>query len=94
VQHSVATAPYRYVGRVRLRAEPDQVREVISPQAGRVTTDGDGWCVLVVGGDDLGRMAARVAMLGFEARVLHPPELRAAAAELAARLTELAHDRP
>ena len=94
VQQSVAAAPYRYVGKVRLHAEPDQVRELISPQAGRVEEDRDGWCVLTVAGEDLGWMAVRVAMLGFEAEVLEPPELREAAARVAGRLTELAHDRP
>jgi len=94
VQHSVAQAPYRHVGKVRLRADPDQVRALISPQAGQVTADEDGWCVLTVGGEDLGWMAVRVAMLGFQAQVLEPPELRAAAGELASRLTKLAHDRP
>ncbi|MBY8874237.1 YafY family transcriptional regulator [Micromonospora sp. PLK6-60] len=90
VQRSVAEAPYRYLARVRVHAPPERVREVVPPQVGRVEDDRDGWCVLVVGGDDLTWLAAQVARLGFEARVLEPAELRAAAARLARRLDTLA----
>ncbi|TDC43662.1 YafY family protein [Micromonospora sp. KC213] len=90
VQRSVTGAPYRHLARVRLHARPEQVRELVPPQLGRVEDDRDGWCVLVVGGDDLGWLALHVARLGFEAEVLHPPELREAAAQLAHRLTTMA----
>lgn len=90
VQRSVAEAPYRYLARVRVRAHPHQVRELVPPQVGRVEDDHDGWSVLVVGGEDLGRLAVHVAGLGFEAEVLEPPELREAAAALARRLAAMA----
>jgi predicted DNA-binding transcriptional regulator YafY len=90
VQRSVAEAPYRHVARVRLRAHADQVRQLVPPQAGRVEEDRDGWCVLVVGGVDLDWMAVHIARLGFDAEVLEPPELRAAAASLARRVAALA----
>jgi predicted DNA-binding transcriptional regulator YafY len=90
VQRSVTGAPYRYVARVRVHAPPDTVRELVPPQVGRVEDDRDGWCVLVVGGDDLNWLAAHVARLGFEAEVLEPPELREAAALLARRLAAMA----
>ncbi|MFJ8579925.1 helix-turn-helix transcriptional regulator [Micromonospora sp. NPDC093277] len=90
VQRSVAEAPYRYLARVRLHATPDQVREWVPPQVGRVEDDGDGWCVLVVGGENLDWLAAQVARLGFDAEVLEPPELREAAARLARRLAAMA----
>jgi predicted DNA-binding transcriptional regulator YafY len=93
VQRSVAEAPYPYVGRVRLRADADQVRQLVPPQAGRVEDDRDGWCVLVVGGVDLDWMAVHVARLGFDAEVLEPPELREAAALLARRVAAIADSR-
>ncbi|MFB4306417.1 helix-turn-helix transcriptional regulator [Actinomadura sp. GTD37] len=86
VQRSVTEAPYRYLARVRLRATPAQVRELVPPQVARVEDDGDGWCLLVAGGDDLDWLAVHVARLGFEAQILEPPELRAAVGVLARRL--------
>ncbi|MEO3872749.1 YafY family protein [Nonomuraea sp. B12E4] len=90
VQRSVTESPYRYLARVRVHARPEQVRELVPPQVGRIEDDRDGWCVLVAGGQSLEWLAAHVAMLGFEAEVLEPPELRAAAAGFARRLTALA----
>ncbi|MGI5488000.1 helix-turn-helix transcriptional regulator [Microtetraspora malaysiensis] len=90
VQRSVTEASYRYLARVRVHARPDRVRELVPPQVGRVEDDRDGWCVLVVGGEDLNWLASRVAGLGFEAEVLEPPELREAAALLARRLAAMA----
>ncbi|MBP2705072.1 YafY family transcriptional regulator [Microbispora sp. RL4-1S] len=89
VRRSVAEAPYRHLARVRLHAPPGRVRELVPPQVGRVEDDRDGWCVLVVGGDDLDWLAVRVAGLGFEAEVLEPPELREAAARLVRRLASM-----
>jgi predicted DNA-binding transcriptional regulator YafY len=90
VQRSVTAAPYRYLARVRLRARPDEVRDLVPPQVGRVEDDRDGWCVLVVGGVDLDWLAVHIARLGFEAEVLEPPELREAAARLARRVAAIA----
>lgn len=90
VQRSVTEAPYRYLARVRVRARSGQVRELVPPQIGRVEDDCDGWCVLVVGGENLDWLAMHVARLGFEAEVLEPPELREAAALLARRLAAMA----
>ncbi len=89
VQRSVTEAPYRHLARVRLRAEAGRVRELVPPQVGRVEEDRDGWCVLVAGGDDLDWLAVHVVRLGFEAEVLEPAELRAAAARLARRLAAM-----
>ncbi|MCK9879037.1 YafY family transcriptional regulator [Frankia sp. Ag45/Mut15] len=92
VQRAVTEAPYRHRARVRLRAQPDQVRALVPPQVGRIEEDpGDAqeWCVLVVGGDDLTWLAARIAGLGFDAEILEPPELREAARQLAHRLTSM-----
>ncbi|OHV60753.1 YafY family protein [Pseudofrankia sp. BMG5.36] len=90
VQRSVTQAPYRHLARVRVHARPDQVRELVPPQVGRVEDDRDGWCVLVLGGEDLDWLAVHVTRLGFDAEVLEPPELRDAAARLARRAAALA----
>ncbi|MBP2479076.1 putative DNA-binding transcriptional regulator YafY [Crossiella equi] len=90
VQHAVTGAPYRHLARVRLRAPAPEVRSIISPGIGRVDEDRDGWCVLTVGGDNLEWLAMHVARLGYEAEVLEPPELRAAAARLVGSLGALA----
>ncbi|GIE98439.1 helix-turn-helix transcriptional regulator [Paractinoplanes rishiriensis] len=90
VQRAVAESPYRYVARVRLHAPADRVREFVPPQVGRVEEDGDEWCVLISGGDQLDWLAVHVARLGFEAEVLEPPELREAAARMAQRLAAMA----
>jgi len=90
VQRSVTGAPYRYLARVRVHARPDRVRELMPPQVGRVEDDRDGWCLLVVGGEDLDWLAVHIARLGFEAQVLEPPELREAAARLGRRVAAMA----
>jgi predicted DNA-binding transcriptional regulator YafY len=92
VQRSVTEAPYRHRARVRLRARAEEVRALVPPQVGRVEEDerDEGWCVLVVGAQDLDWIAVRVAGLGFEAVVLEPPELREAIALLARRLAAMA----
>lgn len=90
VQRSVTAAPYAYLARVRVHAEPDQVRQRVPPEVGRVEDDRDGWCVLVTGGDDLDALATHVARLAFEVEVLEPPELRQAAARLVRRLAAMA----
>ncbi|PSK92982.1 putative DNA-binding transcriptional regulator YafY [Haloactinopolyspora alba] len=90
VQTSVAESPYRHLARVRLRAPARRVRELVPPQVGRVEDGHDGWCVLVVGGQDPDWIAMHVAHLGFEAEVLEPPELRQAAARLAGHLAAMA----
>ncbi|NKZ06634.1 helix-turn-helix transcriptional regulator [Actinomadura latina] len=89
VQRSVTEAPYRHLARVRLRATSGQVRELIPPQVGRVEDDGDGWCLLTVGGDDLDWLAVHIARLGFTAQILEPPELRDATVRLARRLADM-----
>ncbi|WP_016933191.1 helix-turn-helix transcriptional regulator [Rhodococcus sp. R1101] len=90
VQRSVTESPYRYIARIRLRADADGVRDMVPPQVGRVEEDEDGWCVLVVGADDPDWIVMHVARMGFEAVVLEPPELRAAADRLATRLAAIA----
>jgi predicted DNA-binding transcriptional regulator YafY len=86
VRRSVAAAPYRYLARVRVHAPAASLRSMVPPQVGQVEDDVDGWCVFVIGGDSLDWIAAQLARLGFEARVLEPPALRSALERLAHRL--------
>ncbi len=90
VQRSVTASPYRHVARVRLRADAGTVRALVPPAMGRVDDDGDGWCVLTVGSNDLEWIAVHVARLGFEAEILEPVELRTVVARLAERLAVMA----
>ena len=90
VQDAITTAAYRHHARVRLRAPAAEVRRRVPPDAGRVEDDGDGWCVLVAGAQDLDWLAMHVAALGLETEVLDPPELRDAAARLAGHLGRIA----
>ncbi|GAA3455207.1 helix-turn-helix transcriptional regulator [Dactylosporangium matsuzakiense] len=91
VQRAVAESPYRHRARIRLHADPAAVRDRIPPQVGRVEDDPGraGWCILTAAADRLDTIAVHVARLGFPAEVLEPPELRTAAADLAARLRDL-----
>ncbi|MDX6238796.1 MAG: hypothetical protein QOG10_3611, partial [Kribbellaceae bacterium] len=90
VQQSVVAAPYRYVARVRVRADAGQVRGMVPPSVGRVDDDRDGCCLLTVGGDDPEWLAMRVAGMHFDVEVLEPPEVREAAARLSRRLARIA----
>lgn len=90
VQRAVAEGPYRYVARVRVLAGAERVRELVPPQVGRVEEEGEGRCVLVIGGQDLDWLAVQVARLGLPAEVLEPVELREAAARLARRVAAMA----
>lgn len=90
VQTSVVAAPYRYVARVRVRADADRVRAMVPPSVGRVDDDRDGWCLLTAGGDDPEWLAMHVARMDLEVQVLGPPEVRDAAARLSRRLATIA----
>lgn len=90
VQDAITNAPYRHHARVRLCAPAEKVRRQVPPQVGRVEEDRDGWCVLTAGGDDLDWLAMHIAALRLETEILDPPELRDAAARLAAQLSRMA----
>lgn len=89
VQRAVTEAVYGQSAKVRLRATAEQVRALVPPQVGRVEEDCDGWCVLVVGAQQLEWIAMHVARLGFDAEVIEPPQLREVAARLASSLAAL-----
>lgn len=93
VQRSVVAAPYRHVGRVRVHAPPERLRELVPPRVGSVGTDPvgvEGWSLLTAGADDLGWLAVHLARLGHEVDILEPAELRAAAGRMADLLRTMA----
>lgn len=91
VRHSVALAPYTVTARLRMRTDVAELRSRVPVQVGQVHNDAEpGWCVLIVAADDLEWIAMYVAELGFDAQIVHPPQLRDTAAALAARLSALA----
>ncbi|MPZ86382.1 MAG: WYL domain-containing protein [Actinophytocola sp.] len=90
VQRSVVAAPYRYVARVRVRADADRVRGMVPPSVGRVDDDREGWCLLTAGGDDPEWLAMHVAGMHLDVEVLGPPEVLEAAARLSRRLARIA----
>lgn len=86
VQNSVTSSPYRYLAKVRLYAPAAEVRRKVPPRMARIQDDGDGWCVLEAGADDLNWMAVHIAQLDIDTEIMEPPELRAAAERLSHRL--------
>ncbi|WP_148614599.1 helix-turn-helix transcriptional regulator [Nocardioides rubriscoriae] len=93
VQRSVTASPYRHVAVARVHDTVAVVREKVPPGVGVVDEDpgGDpGWCLLTVGGDDLGWLVLHLAVLGPDIEVLEPDVLRDAAAAMAHRLAAMA----
>lgn len=86
LRHSISSAPYRYVARVRYRLPASVVARHFSPQSVTVEPDGDDACVVTAGGDDPQRMVLHFAMVGAEFQVLEPAEVKAAACAVGKRL--------
>ncbi|MFC4904527.1 helix-turn-helix transcriptional regulator [Kocuria oceani] len=86
VRRSVTTWAYAHTVRVRLLVPLERAGEVVPPQAGRLTADGPGACVLEAGGDDLAGIALHLVRTGFELEVLDPPELTAVLQEMGRRM--------
>jgi predicted DNA-binding transcriptional regulator YafY len=90
VARSVTTAPYRYQARLLVHAPLAAVADEIPPTWGTLTADGPDRCVLTWGANSQEVLALHAAMLPAPAVILEPPELVAAARELAAALGRLA----
>jgi predicted DNA-binding transcriptional regulator YafY len=86
VARSVTTSPYRHQARVLVHAPLAAVAEQVSPAAGMLTADGPDRCVLTWGADSLDVLALHIGLLTAETTILEPPELIAAARDLAGRL--------
>lgn len=86
VRHSINTAPYRYVARVRYQLPASVVAQHFSPQSATIEPDGADACVLTAGGDDPEAVVLYLARVGDAFEVLEPPEVRDAARAVGQRL--------
>jgi predicted DNA-binding transcriptional regulator YafY len=86
VQRSVTSNPYRYHAVVRVFADPESVRDRVSPGSAVVEPETDTTCILRAGADSADALAAHLALIGPDLQVLQPPELREAAIRLGHRL--------
>ena len=90
IRHSINTAPYRYVARVRYQLAASVVAQHFSPQSATVEPDGADACVLTAGGDDPETLVLYLARVGDAFEVLEPPEVRDAALAVGQRLRRAA----
>jgi predicted DNA-binding transcriptional regulator YafY len=75
VKNSIIGAPNRFEARVTLHAGADEVAQRVPAYWGAVEPIDAHTCEYRTGDDDLGWLALRVAMLGFDFEVHEPPEL-------------------
>ncbi|HEY7704337.1 MAG TPA: YafY family protein [Acidimicrobiia bacterium] len=85
VAEGLAVSVYRWQARVLLRVKPEVARSFISPATG-VIEPTRGGTLLRIGADDLDWIARMLAGYPCPFKVLDPPELRAAVADLAKEL--------
>jgi predicted DNA-binding transcriptional regulator YafY len=85
VSRRVAVAGWRYQARVTVFAPAATVAERAGPYAGTVTAVDAVTCVLDTGSDSLDTLAVYLGLLGFDFRVLSPPELADHIRDLVAR---------
>jgi predicted DNA-binding transcriptional regulator YafY len=86
VKQSIAGAPNRFEARVTLHAPADAIAAGLPAYWGSVEPIDEETCEYRTGGDDLGWLALRIAMLGVEFDVHEPPDLVEHVRELASRL--------
>lgn len=84
--HGGGTGPDAAPGRIRLGAPAAQIRRSVPASAVTVEPDGEDACVLTTTGPWSREFLVWAALLDVELEVLGPPELRACAAAVAARL--------
>ena len=85
VAEGVAISVYKIKARVFLKLPYEQARRVVSPTIG-VVERRRGGTLLRIGADDPGWIAGYLAGLDCAFRILDPPELKQAVADLGARL--------
>jgi predicted DNA-binding transcriptional regulator YafY len=86
VRESIIGAPNRFEARLTLRAGADEVTSRAPAHWGTIHPIDARTCEYRTGDDDLGWLALRVAMLGFDFEVHEPPELVEHLRALAERL--------
>jgi predicted DNA-binding transcriptional regulator YafY len=90
VEQSIKGAPNRFEARVTLHAAAREITGRIPAHWGVVEAVDEHTCEYRTGDDDLGWLAARVAMLGVDFQVHEPPELIEHLRMLSARLERAA----
>jgi predicted DNA-binding transcriptional regulator YafY len=75
VRESIIGAPNRFEARLTLRAGADELAARVPAHWGTIQPIDSHTCEYRTGDDDLGWLALRVAMLGFDFEVHEPPEL-------------------
>ena len=90
VEQSITAAPNRFEAVVVLRAPADAIAGRTPAHWGKVEPLGAQTCEYRTGDDDITWLALRVAMLGVDFEVHHPPELVAEMRALASRLKRAA----
>lgn len=87
VSRAITSSPYRYVARVRYNCAQEVVAQHFSPAAVTIEADGPQSCIVTAGADDPEVLVLHLAMVGRDFEVLEPPEVIAALATVAARLS-------
>jgi predicted DNA-binding transcriptional regulator YafY len=90
VKQSITGAPNRYEARVTLHAAADQIAGRVPAYWGTIEEIDARSCEYRTGGDDLGWLALRIAMLGVDFEVHELPELAEHLRALAGRLRRAA----
>lgn len=94
VQAAISQNPYAHITRVRIEAPAETVRAQLPATVASVEAEGEDTCILTAGGNSLEIVALHVALLGHEATVLEPPELRPVLRDLGARLGRMGRQEP
>jgi predicted DNA-binding transcriptional regulator YafY len=89
----IASAPYRYQGRVTVRAPAETVAGRLSPSAATVEPLGADTCLVTAGGNSLDEMAFWLVSLGAPFEVHEPAELTDHLRVLSERLADAARGR-
>lgn len=90
VADAVGHAGYPIRARIRLPVDAETARAQLPAAFGRCEDDGDGGCVLSVGGSQPRWLAASLAWLPWDFEVLDPPEVRDEVTALGRRLLDAA----
>ncbi|GFJ77066.1 hypothetical protein Phou_012460 [Phytohabitans houttuyneae] len=81
----VGQRAWRHQARIRFHAPLATLAELIEPEGGILTPDGDDACVLETGTDSLRDLVTYLTRTDVAFTVLDPPELREVLSELARR---------
>lgn len=90
VTRGISRSVYRHDVAVRVRAPADQVGDRYGPTIAQLEPEGEGACLMRMGGDQLDVIASYLAFLPWEFEVVGPPELAQAVRELGQRMVRAA----